>query len=138
LRRKVVGETTMTIDQLDRLTVYSKARLNARSGASAARGMLGFIIVMLSLASSTWAVSLNVGDILVADGGRQAIIAINSSTGAQSLITSGNLLQQPVGVGFMASGELVVVDRINGLTRVNPATGAQSVLSSFVNSDTFA
>ena len=94
--------------------------------------------MMLSFAPSAWAVSLNLGDILVADAGRQAVIAINSSTGAQSLITSGNLLQQAVGVGFMASGEIVVADRINGLIRVNPVTGAQSVLSSFVNSDTFA
>src|SRR5438093_1125969 len=103
--------------------------------------VVAIVLLMAALSPAAWAqVTLNMGDILVADALGQSVIAINGSDGAQqTVLTSGNLLQQAVGVGFLPDGYLVVADRINGLIRVNPATGVQELLSSLGScSDPFA
>lgn len=68
------------------------------------------------------------GDIFVTDPGAAAIFQIDPLTGVQTTIASvGGELR---GIGVGADGDLLVVVRPNTLLRVNPVTGAQTVLSS--------
>src|SRR5712691_8362907 len=120
---------------------------------------LAVMLVMLSVASpAAWAQGLPLrtcpngtraalcqGDIIIADpsAGRHSLGQINGNgalflvtpdpttgVGVQTLISQGNLLTETVGVVVDATGNLVVTDRVNGVIRVDPATGAQTLLSS--------
>jgi hypothetical protein len=83
---------------------------------------------------------LCVGDIVVADANAGsdiglnwksssgALILVDPTTGAQTIISQGGLLQETVGVVVEDNGNLVATDRITGVIRVNPANGAQTVL----------
>jgi sugar lactone lactonase YvrE len=96
------------------------------------------------------------GDILVADldafddpnsepqfrfpGG---VIRVDPVTGAQTTVSSGGLFSDPIGIAVEADGNILVADRFaglgtppfffGGLIRVDPATGAQTTLSSLAN-----
>ena len=92
-----------------------------------------FLLVgLLAAAGPGEAVTLNPGDILTAGA---TIIHVNPATGAQTTVTSGNLLVNPVGIAIAANNDVFVVDSncceggTGGVIRVNPATGHQTVVS---------
>jgi len=58
-----------------------------------------------------------------------ALFLVDPSTGAQTVISSGNLLNETVGVVVEPNGMLVASDRNTGIIRVDPSTGLQTVLS---------
>ena len=91
---------------------------------------------------------LSGGDILVIDpeagtGGLGALFRVNPSTGARTLLSDfGNALQGqtgvvPAGVAVEYSGNILVIDpdagtgTLGALFRVNPSTGARTLLSDF-------
>jgi sugar lactone lactonase YvrE len=92
------------------------------------------------VASPSPAVQLNPGDLIVVDPHNQVLpgggvlIAINPTTGAQTLIAATTLMEQPSGIAIEASGKIVVSDfgyfTDGGVFRVDPATGTQSLVSS--------
>jgi sugar lactone lactonase YvrE len=76
------------------------------------------------------AVTLNSRDIIVADPGRDQIIRVNPSTGAETVISSGGHFYNPADLVLDATGNIFVAEYINdGIVRVNPANGAQTVLA---------
>lgn len=102
-----------------------------RSGAV---GVLGLVLVL----SPAWsgALELVAGDVLVADGCSAAavprVLRIDPATGAQSIVTEGDLLSRPVGIQVEQAGSILVADAgaaVHALIRIDPATGEQTVLS---------
>ncbi|MBI2455849.1 MAG: PEP-CTERM sorting domain-containing protein [candidate division NC10 bacterium] len=106
------------------------------------RGRTGLLVLLLviGIATKTQAVTLNPGDILVADanafsGFTGGIIRVNPTTGAQTTVSSGGSFFDPIGIAIAANGDLVVVDNFafggtGGVIRVDPVTGAQTTVSS--------
>ncbi len=119
------------------------------SGCATLLRALAVVLVMLTLASSAvWAQGLPLrtcpggtqaylcrGEIILADANSGpppsmgALFLIDPSTGAQTVISSGNLLNETVGVVVEPNGMLVASDRNTGIIRVDPSTGLQTVLS---------
>jgi hypothetical protein len=99
---------------------------------------VALIFLILTFASSASAgVFLKLGDILVIDpsGGpngvsRLQLVDTTTSPPTQTIIAEGGFLDESVGVAFAADGNILVLDRVNGLIRVNPATLEQTVVSS--------
>lgn len=88
---------------------------------------------LLALGLSTSVASAN--ELYVTDsnalGGPGAVLGIDSSTGAQTPVSSGDMFSAPPGIARQPDGNLIVSDVSNGtLLRVDPATGAQTVVSS--------
>ena len=88
------------------------------------------------------AVTLNPGDLIVADANRfiegapplvtpGAVIKINPQTGDQELISEGENLIPPIGIAIHPDGGIIVIDRdLPGIVRVEPVPPhAQTVLS---------
>ena len=89
------------------------------------------------------------GSIVVADLAGRAVIRINPQTGAQTIVSSGELLNMgPIGVAIDRDGSIIVgggmfsgpnaapPTGIPAVVRIDPATGAQEAISSggsFVN-----
>ena len=81
------------------------------------------------------------GNIIVANGVGGALILVDPTTGAQTVIGSGGFLGQPSGLAIDAAGHLIVADQQafgggGGLIRVDPVTGEQTAISSggfFIN-----
>lgn len=78
------------------------------------------------------------GDIIVADpnafGGAGGIIRVDPTTGAQTVVSSGGLFVDPMGVTVDRNGDIIVVDQnafggAGGLIRVDAATGGQTIIS---------
>jgi len=69
------------------------------------------------------------GRLFVADPTSGAIFEVNRLTGAQSLLSGGGLLRDPSGVAFAANGDLLIADIRNGVIRIDPSSGAQTVVS---------
>ncbi len=104
---------------------------------------LGLGIVCLAFGKAA-AVSLNPGDILVADssdfGGSAGVIRVDPETGAQTVVSSGGVFVNPAGIAIAANGDLLAADEntfggpcpvgCGGIVRVDPTTGAQTVVSS--------
>ena len=123
------------------------------SGLAVGLCALAVVLIMFTLASpAVWAQGLPLrtcpngasaylcqGDIVIADPsagrnspggstGEGALFLINAATGAQTLISQGSLLTESVGVVVESNGMLVVADRVNGIIRVDPSTGGQTLL----------
>jgi hypothetical protein len=87
-------------------------------------------------ASRCWAAALVPGELLVTDPENSTttgdIVEINPVTDAQSLIASGGLLAQPIGVCIDLAGQVIVCNYTGGasgtgsIVSVNPVTGAQT------------
>src|SRR5437867_2212023 len=120
---------------------FNRAK-NGRRGCiqgaiSAALDILRVLVLVLTLfLVPAWAqVTINPGDILVVDanaqGGNGAVIIVNPTNGAQTVLSSGGLFVEPVGiVESTADGFIYVTDRNRGdVIRVNPNTGSQSVIA---------
>ncbi len=70
------------------------------------------------------------GDILVADASA-GVIRVDPVTGAQTIVSSGGLLQSIHSVAVEANGDIVVADTgAAAVIRIDPVTGAQSIVSS--------
>lgn len=122
-------------------TLFSNTVRRGRTVATTACSLLLVLLLLLSCASRTFA-AVQLGDLLVADShnsnGNGVILGINPVTGAQSLVASGGLLDQPAGVTFDNATATLVVADFGGLgafapgriLRINPFTGQQSVLAS--------
>ena len=88
-------------------------------------------------------VTVNPGDIFVTDllafGGASGVIRVDPATGVETPVSAGGFLVQPFGIAIEASGNILVADAsafgglcpggCGGVVRVNPATGAQSIVS---------
>jgi sugar lactone lactonase YvrE len=106
------------------------------------------LIACLALAAPAGAVTLKAGDLIVADvngyGGTGGLTKVDPATGIQETISQGNLFNFPAGVVFDAkTGTILVADAgalggvgcdspgaCGGVIRVDPATGAQTPVSS--------
>jgi hypothetical protein len=56
------------------------------------------------------------------------VVRVNPTTGVQTLLSSGGLLSQPLGVDVEANGDIVVTDRA-GVIRIDPVSGTQDLVS---------
>jgi hypothetical protein len=67
-------------------------------------------------------------------GGVGAIFLVNVQTGAQTVVTQGNLLNHMIDLGLDASGNLIAINAGSGsggsVVRINPQSGAQTSVSS--------
>lgn len=75
------------------------------------------------------------GDLLISDGAAKQIVLVDS-TGAQGVVTEGGLLTDPRGIAFDPHGTILVMDGGNGLIRIDPISGAQTVVCSITNFST--
>ena len=73
--------------------------------------------------------TLSANDVLVSDQGARAIILVRPPAGDQFALSTNGLLQNPQGVVVEPTGNLVVLDAASGLVRVDPVTGAQTLLT---------
>jgi sugar lactone lactonase YvrE len=102
--------------------------------------LLACSLAFIALGSHiSMAVTLNPGDILVADSGAGAIIRINPITGGQAAIFSGGAIVSPVGIALGTNGNVFVAD-LNadvgqgvvlrgGVFEINPSTDTQMLIS---------
>jgi streptogramin lyase len=99
-----------------------------------------FVFIAASAAcNASLAAQLHAGDLIVLDPhnqqlpGNGVIIAINPTTGAQTLIAATTMLEQSAGIAMDPAGNIVVSDYgysgQGGVFRVDPATGTQSLVS---------
>lgn len=98
------------------------------------------VVAFLTTAIPSGAVTLNPGDILVADlnafGGPGGIFRVDPNTGAQTVVSSGGYFIGPAGIAIAANGDLLIANAGGGssgpgsIIRVNPITGAQAIVSS--------
>ena len=79
--------------------------------------------------------NLDPGDIVIADGNGRRVVLIDPA-GAQFVLSESNLLTNPHGVAIEPSGSIVLMDQANGVLRVNPTNGAQTVLAPATNFST--
>ncbi len=87
------------------------------------------ILGTISLAPPASAVTLNPGDIIVADVAA-GIIRVDPVTGDQTLVSSGGLFVSPFDVAIDANGDIIVADVAAGIIRVDPDSGDQTLISS--------
>lgn len=102
----------------------------------------GCTLALLLMAGSVKAVTVHLGDLLVADpqggSGHGVIYDVNPVTGVQTVVASGNYLDQPAGIAWDAASGTILVADFGGLgaypngaiLRIDPATGAQWMVSS--------
>src|ERR1700741_3532203 len=101
------------------------------SGSGPFRLFLAFAILMGARNVSAGVV-LKLGDILVIEPGSAVVAVIDPATGVRTEITSGGFLlpsHKSVGVALDRDGDIIVVHRLQGIIRVNPVSGSQTVLS---------
>ncbi|PYS31090.1 MAG: hypothetical protein DMG11_02580, partial [Acidobacteria bacterium] len=116
------------MDCLDITQTGRRSALRTRPAISPALLALPVAFLMLTLYSpSAWAqVTITAGDIVVVDanastGGNGAVIRIDPTTGAQTIISDGQLFREPVGIAIEAGGTIVVTDRVvPAVIRVDP------------------
>jgi streptogramin lyase len=71
------------------------------------------------------------GQLVVADASG-LVLRVDPLTGAQTQLASGGNLVTPFGIAVEADGHLVITDKgTDKLVRIDPATGVQTVVSSF-------
>jgi DNA-binding beta-propeller fold protein YncE len=69
-------------------------------------------------------------------GGDGQLIQVNPATGAQTVLSTGGVFSEPIGLALAPNGKLLVADdeafgdMTGGVIEVNPKTGAQRVISS--------
>ena len=107
---------------------------------SALMGLMIVVAFLTTAPTPSRAVTLNPGDILVADlnafGGPGAIFRVHPTTGAQTIVSSEGSFTGPAGIAITPSGDLLItnaggpVPAPGSIIRVNPATGAQTTVSS--------
>lgn len=88
----------------------------------------------LALAPPAFAVTLVPGDVLAASKFGDAIVAIDPTTGQQTVVSSGGLFVSVEALKAASDGSIIVVDEgfsftASQLIRVNPATGAQQLVT---------
>jgi FtsP/CotA-like multicopper oxidase with cupredoxin domain/sugar lactone lactonase YvrE len=70
------------------------------------------------------------GHYYVAELGARAVIRVNKSTGAESVVSQGGHFVSPSGIALSADGHLLVVDHgADAVIHVNPADGHQHLMS---------
>ena len=99
---------------------------------SAVRGL--FLMAAIFGWEETLAVTLNPGDIVVADSGAGAVIRIDPLTGEQTVVSSGGSLVSPVGIALGTNGDLLVSDLnalggVGAVFQINPTTGTQTLIT---------
>jgi hypothetical protein len=112
-------------------------RINPATGVQTPVSSDGFFSEPLSLAVAAG------GDIFIVDsaafGGGGGVIRVNPATGIQSAVASGGNFHDPTGIALAANGAILVADPAGvagqgggpgRIIRVEPQTGAQSILSS--------
>jgi len=123
----------VTIDTLEHVP-YIQALLYRKISCqkiSIALLLVAMMVILITPGVSAGA-NLKLGDILVAEPGNESVSVVDPVTGTRTMISSGGLLSpshRSVVVALAPDGYVIVVHRENGLIRVNPVTGAQSVLS---------
>jgi streptogramin lyase len=68
------------------------------------------------------------GNLIVTDNGVPGVFRVDVRTGAVTPITTGGLLNTPSGVALAPNGQILLADEDVGIIRVDPATGAQTLL----------
>ncbi len=93
-------------------------------------------LALVLLSDPAWAVVLKPGDLVVALGGL-GVAKVDPATGIQETIatvSAGTALINPQGIALESSGAILVADGglagFGRVVRVDPATGAQAILSS--------
>jgi len=75
------------------------------------------------------------GDLLLSDAGGKQLVLIDS-TGAQGVVSAGGLITDPRGLAYDPSGSILVMDGGNGLLRIDPVSGSQTIVSALTNFST--
>jgi streptogramin lyase len=105
--------------------------------AAIGRDTLAFTVSDGTLTSAPATFTVNIrpnldeGDLLVAD--RANGVVLIDPSGAQALVSSGGLLVDPRGVAVACDGTIAVMSSANGLLRLDPVDGTQSIISSSTN-----
>lgn len=90
--------------------------------------------VLLLTPSVALAVRLHPGDIIVNDAFANAVVHVDPLTGAQTVISSGGILEGPHGIALSEDGHIFVSGGIfqpggQRITRIDPRTGHQFAIS---------
>src|SRR5437660_577525 len=97
--------------------------------------LLKFVVMALCSASAWAQVTINPGDILVTDpgavNGHGAVLRIDPTSGAQTVVSQGGLFSRPTALAIEADGKIVTANRtLPGVVRVDPQTGGQTIVAS--------
>jgi len=91
----------------------------------------GLLVSTPAVITVTIRPNLDEGDLLVTDQAGKVVLV--DSWGAQAVVSSGGLLSAPHGVAVESSGMILVMSGANGLIRIEPTSGAQSIVSPSTN-----
>lgn len=75
------------------------------------------------------------GDLLISDAGAGQIVLVDSA-GAQGIVSAGGLITDPRGLAYEPSGSILLMDGGNGLLRIDPVSGTQSMVAALTNFST--
>jgi sugar lactone lactonase YvrE len=70
------------------------------------------------------------GDLVISEDSLPAIVLLNVANGDVGILSSGGLLGQPAFLTTEPGGTILVADQSQGVLRIDPATGAQSIVVS--------
>jgi len=96
--------------------------------------VLASILILGTLGFTDAFAQLSPGDIIIADQGANAIIKVDPITGAQTLISSGDLFSLATTLDLDSNGDIIVADVDFGnaggnIIKVDPITGDQTLIS---------
>ena len=84
--------------------------------------------VLGAMAAPVQAVTVRTGDVVVVDADDDEILHLDPATGTFTPVASGGELSLPAGIDVDGRGRIIVTDLATGVIRIDPATGAQTVL----------
>ncbi|KKL28611.1 hypothetical protein LCGC14_2373400 [marine sediment metagenome] len=99
--------------------------------------LLAIVGFSLCVPTTSYAVDLSPGDIVVSDPTADAVLRVDPRTGGVDVISSGGHLYSPHGIALDAAGNVIAVVDYNNVTEygkivhVDVSTGAQTVLAAF-------
>lgn len=102
--------------------------------------LISLFFCLFGTASTSWAASLNPGDIYVVDPsapGEAGVFKINPLTWQATLVSSNGYFSEPMGIAFSKDGNILIGDPqypggsgSGAIFKVDSTTGAQTILSS--------
>jgi hypothetical protein len=96
------------------------------------RAMVASLVLLVAHTAARAELTLRSGDVLLAleQNGVSSVARVDPGTGSLTTVSAGNHLSSVSDMAVRGDGTIFVTDRNAGLIRINPTTGAQTVVAS--------